>query len=105
VSDDDDACAEMTLAGSYGDFGKIGDFKAFGEQQHTLFAVTDFKVGVIDVDFGVGYGLTPASDRWVVKAILGYAFPVSGGASRSDDRPATGPVNPMTHSSMRPQQP
>jgi len=88
----------------YSDFGKIGDFKAFGEQQHTLFAVTDFKVGVIDVDFGVGYGLTPASDRWVVKAILGYAFPVSGGGSPSDNR-ATGPVNPMSHASMRLQQP
>jgi hypothetical protein len=88
----------------YADFGKIGDFKTFDEQQHTLFAVTDFKIGVVDVDFGVGYGLTPASDRWVVKAILGYAFPVSGSAASSDDRPAAGPVNPMSHASLRSQQ-
>jgi hypothetical protein len=88
----------------YGDFGKIGDFKAFDEQQHTLFAVTDFKLGVIDVNFGVGYGLTQASDRWVVKAILGYAFP-SGNGPPSDDRPVAGPVNPMSHPSMRLQQP
>jgi len=85
----------------YSDFGKIGDFKAFDEQQHTLFAVTDFKLGVLDVDFGVGYGLTPASDRWVVKAILGYAFPVSAGGSPSDDRSTAGPLNPMSHSSVR----
>jgi hypothetical protein len=85
----------------YADFGKIGDFKTFNQQQHTLFAVTDFKLGVVDVDFGVGYGLTPASDRWVVKAILGYAFPVSGSGSASDDRPATEPVNPMSHTSLR----
>jgi hypothetical protein len=89
----------------YGDFGKIGDFKAVEEQQHTLFAVTDFKLGVLDVNFGVGYGLTPASDRWVVKAILGYAFPVSGTASPSNDRPTTGPVNPMSHTAVRLQQP
>jgi hypothetical protein len=89
----------------YADFGKIGDFKAVEEQQHTLFAVTDFKLGVLDVNFGVGYGLTPASDRWVVKTILGYAFPVPGGGSPSDARPASGPVNPMSRSSMRLQQP
>src|SRR6516225_7612805 len=28
----------------YSDLGKIGDFKSLDEQQHTLFAVTDFKV-------------------------------------------------------------
>jgi hypothetical protein len=87
----------------YSDFGKIGDFKPLAEQQHTLFAVTDFKLGVIDVNFGVGYGLTPASDRWVIKTILGYAFPVSGSKSEASERAsASGPVNPMAHASARP---
>jgi hypothetical protein len=89
----------------YADFGKIGDFKPLAEQQHTLFAVTDFKLGVIDVNFGVGYGLTPASDRWVVKTILGYAFPVPGSSPVGRDRTAAGPVNPMAHSSARLSQP
>jgi len=62
----------------YSDWGSIGDFKAFAQQEHALFAVTDFKLGVVDVNFGVGYGLTPASDRWIVKTIIGYAFPVPG---------------------------
>jgi hypothetical protein len=88
----------------YADFGRIGDFKAFDEQQHTLFAVTDFKLGAFDVDFGVGYGLTSASDRWVVKAILGYAFPVSGNGAPSNDRSPAGPVNPMSHASAHLQQ-
>lgn len=83
----------------YADFGKIGDFKAVSEQQHTLFAVTDFKLGVVDVNFGVGYGLTPSSDRWVVKTILGYAFPVPG--SSTSERTASGPVNPMSRSTQR----
>jgi hypothetical protein len=88
----------------YADFGKIGDFSKLADQQHTLFAVTDFKFGVFDVDFGIGYGLTPASDRFVVKTIVGYAFPVPGGSPDASDRSA-GPVNPMSHASVRTFQP
>ena len=65
----------------YADMGPIGNFPKLADQQHNLFAVTDFKLGVIDVNFGVGYGLTPASDRWIIKTILGYAFPVPGANS------------------------
>jgi hypothetical protein len=85
----------------YSDWGKFGDFKALGDQEHTLFAVTDFKLGVLDVNFGVGYGLTAASDRWVIKTILGYAFPVPGGNASSGERATTGPVNPMSRSTQR----
>jgi hypothetical protein len=87
----------------YADLGQIGSFGKFADQQHTLFAVTDFKLGVFDVNFGVGYGLTPASDRWVVKSIIGYAFPVPGGKPGSSERAASsGPINPMAHASARP---
>jgi hypothetical protein len=89
----------------YADFGEIGAFPTLAGQQHTLFAVTDFKLGVLDVDFGVGYGLTAASDRLVVKTIVGYAFPVPGGSPGADDLAASGPVNPMSHASMRPPPP
>jgi hypothetical protein len=86
----------------YADFGEIGNFARLPDQQHTLFAVTDFKLGVFDVNFGVGYGLTPASDRWVVKTIVGYAFPVPGSNSAASERAANaGPVNPMSHASAR----
>ena len=83
----------------YADFGEIGNFKKLGDQQHTLFVVTDFALGIFGVNFGVGYGLTPASDRWVVKTIIGYAFPVPG--SNANARVTT-PVNPMAHASARP---
>ena len=90
----------------YSDFGEIGNFSKLADQQHTLFAVTDFKAGVFDVDFGVGYGLTPASDRWVVKTIIGYAFPVPGGDPAASERATgAGPVNPMAHTSARFPQP
>jgi hypothetical protein len=67
----------------YSYLGKIGDFPPLSEQQHYLFGVVDFKVGVVDVDFGVGYGLTQGSDRLVAKLILGYAFPAPG--ARAED--------------------
>jgi hypothetical protein len=88
----------------YADFGEIGTFKKLSEQQHTLFAVTDFKLGAFGVNFGVGYGLTPASDRWVIKTILGYAFPVPDSKPVASERIAM-PVNPMTRASARPYQP
>jgi hypothetical protein len=88
----------------YSDFGEIGNFAKLADQQHTLFAVTDFKAGVFDVNFGVGYGLTPGSDRFVVKTIVGYAFPVPGG-NPGERTTASGPVNPMAHSTARLQQP
>jgi len=59
---------------------------------------------VFDVNFGVGYGLTPASDRLVVKTIIGYAFPVPGQKSDADTR-MSGPVNPFTHAAARSFQP
>ena len=60
----------------YSDFGKIGDFLPLQKQSQQLFAVTDFKLDKWDVELGAGYGFTTGSDRFVLKAILGYAFPV-----------------------------
>ena len=62
----------------YGDVGPPGSLLPLQQQQHQIFGVVDFKVGEIDVDFGVGYGLTSGSDRLVAKTILSYAFPVPG---------------------------
>jgi len=67
----------------YSDLGRPGSFPSFEQQAHQLFAVVDFKVGVVDVDFGIGYGLTEGSDRWIAKTILTYAFPVAG---KQDDK-------------------
>jgi hypothetical protein len=90
----------------YADLGEIGHFGKLADQQHTLFAVTDFKLGIFNVNFGLGYGLTPASDRFVVKSIVGYVFPVPGGSSGADERAtASGLVNPMSRSAARLAQP
>jgi hypothetical protein len=68
----------------YADFGKIGDFLPLKQQSQQLFAVTDFKVNKIDVELGAGFGFTPGSDRFVLKAIVGYAFPVPGKNAETD---------------------
>jgi len=73
----------------YGDFGKIGDFLPLQQQSHQLFAVTDFKVHEVDVELGVGYGFTPGSDGLVIKAIIGYAFPVPGKSDSGGNAPNT----------------
>jgi hypothetical protein len=62
----------------YTDLGRPGSFLPFEQQSHQLFGVIDFKIGEVDIDFGLGYGLTPGSDRFVAKTILTYALPVGG---------------------------
>lgn len=81
----------------YGDYGEVGNFLPLRDQSHQLFAVTDFKLGKFDIDLGVGYGLTPGSDRLVVKAIIGYAFPVPGKKDDGSDTPSgMSMVNPLS---------
>ncbi len=86
----------------YAGLGTPGNFQSFLQQSHQLFAVTDFKIGEVDVDFGIGYGLTPGSDRWVAKTILSYAFPVPG--KKSEDSSSGMMKSPMSLRSMFPQQ-
>jgi hypothetical protein len=55
----------------YTDLGPMQNVLPFNEQQHNIYAVVDFKVGRFDVNAGVGYGLTPGSDRLMAKMIVG----------------------------------
>lgn len=82
----------------YADFGQIGNFGKLADQQHTLFAVTDFKIGEFDVDLGVGAGLTRSSDHLVAKTIISYAFPVHGGSA--EEHGPVAPLNPMAHAGL-----
>ena len=69
----------------YADLGQIGKFLPLSQQSHQIFAVTDFKLGELDVQLGIGSGLTPGSDRLITKAIVGYAFPVPGKSKDASD--------------------
>jgi len=58
----------------YADLGAFGHFASPENQQHNIYGVVDFKVGKFDINFGVGYGLTAASNRVMTKAIIGTQF-------------------------------
>lgn len=55
----------------YANFGSVRQFLPLRDQEHNIYGVIDFKAGIFDVNFGVGYGLTPGSDRWMTKMIIG----------------------------------
>jgi hypothetical protein len=58
----------------YADFGQIGNFPPVNDQRHTLFGVVDFSAFGLDINLGLGFGLTGASDKIVTKLIIGRAF-------------------------------
>jgi hypothetical protein len=58
----------------YSSYSPIGAIPPSDQQQHSLFGVVDFKAFGLDIDLGLGVGLTDASDRIVSKIIVGRAF-------------------------------
>jgi hypothetical protein len=59
----------------YADYGGVGRFDTLHDQQQQIFAVTDLNVSPKwEINFGVGIGPTSATDRLIVKAILGRHF-------------------------------
>lgn len=56
-------------AEEYDDFGPLRGFYPGNAQSHQLFAVADWN-GAVNVEGGLGFGLTPATDRLVLKLIL-----------------------------------
>ncbi|HUO22647.1 MAG TPA: hypothetical protein VMU59_09045 [Caulobacteraceae bacterium] len=57
-------------AEEYDDFGAIKRFSSAREQTHELFGVVDYNGKPLNVEAGVGFGLTPATDRLTLKLIL-----------------------------------
>ncbi|MDR3416153.1 MAG: hypothetical protein P4L83_08205 [Nevskia sp.] len=58
----------------YSDFGHVRHFDSWGAQNNMLYLVTDVDRGPLPFQFGVGRGLTPATDKWTVKAIFEIPF-------------------------------
>ena len=54
----------------YADIGPLGHLKSGSNQIHTLFAVIDFGSSSNGLEFGIGKGLTHASDSTVLKLML-----------------------------------
>lgn len=56
----------------YFDLGPLRNFAPREEQERTLYAVWNRKQQSFDLNIGIGRGLTDASDRWVLKAAMGF---------------------------------
>jgi len=59
----------------YADYGSLTQFDPFREQQQQFFAATDLNVSPKwEINFGVGIGVTAATDHLIIKGILGRHF-------------------------------
>ncbi len=59
----------------YGSLGSLRGFDPLSEQQQQIFPVIDLNLAPQwEIDFGLGFGLTPSTDRVIAKMILGYRF-------------------------------
>ncbi|GAB3455446.1 hypothetical protein GCM10027321_07940 [Massilia terrae] len=59
---------------SYNELGQASRLGHPGRQAHTTYAVLDTSVKGWDLNLGIGRGNQLASDRWVLKAIIGVPF-------------------------------
>jgi hypothetical protein len=52
----------------YAELGRLSHFAPREQQSHILYLTADTE----RVNFGIGYGLTSASDRWTIKTIISF---------------------------------
>lgn len=59
----------------YGSLGPVGNPDPLAEQQQQLFPAIDLNVSPDwEINFGVGWGLTPSTDHLIIKGIIGRRF-------------------------------
>jgi hypothetical protein len=59
----------------YGSVRPVTGFDAVAQQQHQIFPAIDFNIAPQwEINFGLGVGLTRATDHLIAKMILGYRF-------------------------------
>jgi len=58
----------------YNGIGTLANRLPRNEQERTLYLVAEIERKSWSLNFGVGHGLTPATDDWTVKAIFGFSF-------------------------------
>ena len=59
---------------TYNDLGTLNNLGHLAQQSEMLYGVVDAEIKGLELNFGVGRGLTPASDRWVFKLIVGLHY-------------------------------
>ena len=58
----------------YAEFGPVKNFLPHEEQQHKLFAVVNYNGAPLSLEFGIGKGLTDATDSTTIKFMVIYDF-------------------------------
>jgi hypothetical protein len=58
----------------YAGLGRLSELEGVSRQEHVLFAIADLVDAAVDLNVGVGRGLTAAANDWTVKAIFGVGF-------------------------------
>jgi hypothetical protein len=58
----------------YSELGTTKHINSLSEQDNTLYAAVDIATKAVNINFGVGRGLTSEADNWTVKAIFGFSF-------------------------------
>jgi hypothetical protein len=54
----------------YADYGPLRQIYSFGEQSHQIWAVMNHDTKVVNIEAGVGFGVTGASDRVTLKLMV-----------------------------------
>lgn len=54
----------------YADLGQLRGFSAVGQQSHQIYGVFDHKTKFVDIEAGVGIGVTGSSDKLTLKLLL-----------------------------------
>jgi hypothetical protein len=54
--------------------GGIGSISPLNQQAHIVYGITDFKLGAVDVNLGIGYGLTTSSNGLATKLGISHTF-------------------------------
>ena len=57
-----------------GALGSVGAISAPSQQAHIVYGVADIKLGAVDLDVGIGYGLTAASNGLALKLGIGHQY-------------------------------
>jgi hypothetical protein len=88
----------------YSDYGAIKGLLPFDQQSQQIFGVVDYKTEAFNIEAGLGFGLTPASDRLVVKLMISRDLykplqkPNESRAQQQSQKPLLGSLPPSAWS-------
>jgi hypothetical protein len=59
----------------FANLGRLDQIQPLHEEEHTLYAAVDISKGLLDLNLGLGYGLTESANKWTIKLIASIPIP------------------------------